>query len=180
MRNWNWRYARNRDTTERGFQTTYEELKLESIQKTRMKPICFQTTYEELKPFRFRFRFRAPRLPMRNWNQNNQEYEDRLIGAPRLPMRNWNTDQIFQYTHISYCSQTTYEELKHLNYYYIKKDYQAPRLPMRNWNMNFWTHFQQQKSAPRLPMRNWNLRISFNASTDVVAPRLPMRNWNMQ
>ena len=91
MRNWNFS-SRWTNQRERGFQTTYEEL------KPRLRPVGssenlrFQTTYEELKRLSLYLRVRifASRLPMRNWNRFGSAEE--LSAGARF--------------------QTTYEELK--------------------------------------------------------------------
>jgi len=51
MRNWNFRIPPIRNHPKFGFQTTYEELKQEQLDKANSNVIGFQTTYEELKLF---------------------------------------------------------------------------------------------------------------------------------
>jgi len=140
------------------FQTTYEELKLHSIdrlseswslpdylwgieteanhashKKTKYR---FQTTYEELKPDRCSKLFRS-------------------IPASRLPMRNWN----------EHCGLLDYLPLS------------ASRLPMRNWNVYFKT---ENKPMTWLPDYLWGIETSSGHIRTACgsASRLPMRNWN--
>jgi len=157
MRNWN-RQSVTGWTQVSGFQTTYEELKLLSVDFDWFT-YSFQTTYEELKhawDFQLLMIHQASRLPMRNWNTRDLGYQIRKQRASRLPMRNWNTGSFFSVSFLIAASrlpmrnwnsrcrhsrwhrcsrfQTTYEELKHSSLKPIQYLYIASRLPMRNWN----------------------------------------------
>ena len=100
----------------KGFQTTYEELKLFFLIGPLHQPFRFQTTYEELKP------------PPTTSNP--------LLKSPasRLPMRNWNSELRVHIEPRPRRFQTTYEELKPIGSVESYQYNAASRLPMRNWN----------------------------------------------
>jgi len=103
------------DKRQLGFQTTYEELKLDEDVEYHIQNSRFQTTYEELKllfcaSVQLRTNY-ASRLPMRNWNYFIDRRCQRLCRF-----------------------QTTYEELKLSISDLFTLNSCASRLPMRNWN----------------------------------------------
>jgi len=184
------------------FQTTYEELKLQSplierpgtalpdylwgIETNDVGQLglgdtsSFQTTYEELKPLH-KVSYRV-----RNWSFQTT-YEE----LKRLTRRQFLSNSRFQ---------TTYEELKPVFIHNWPLCVTASRLPMRNWNLSllhcsllmkcFQTTYEELKLvspsiqfsvwvyASRLPMRNWNFLKNGKIQKLRLASRLPMRNWN--
>jgi len=162
------------------FQTTYEELKLESKSSVLQVQSGFQTTYEELK--RHVLLLSMPAMP-----------------ASRLPMRNWNVFLLCLSSSARLRFQTTYEELKRWRRGSSRSDW-ASRLPMRNWNFQhtdapiFWVFWLPDylwgiETLVYEPRKYTRRRFqttyeelkrypSFEAAIERTASRLPMRNWN--
>jgi len=187
------------------FQTTYEELKLRPFGFLTVRAVSFQTTYEELKPVENIVISGRFTLPDYLWGI--ETFPRFLSGLSRiitLPDYLWGTETLALESSTYNCHfrfQTTYEELKHMNFADKNQPVHASRLPMRNWN-----YFDRERKcgrvlASRLPMRNWNFHFSsqilnlpvlrfqttyeeLKRSIDLFcdlsyrASRLPMRNWN--
>ncbi len=190
-----------RTELELGFQTTYEELKL------------------ELRWYHHAVEIAASRLPMRNWNAHRLSFEP-FVFASRLPMRNWNGRAPAWLRHRSYQLpdylwgietrfprprawglqtlpdylwgietrspahtmpwefsrfQTTYEELKHTK---VNNAVASIPLPDYLWGIETFkmSMIFEAGSASRLPMRNWN----FSGRTGRRRLRLPDYLWGIE
>jgi len=180
MRNWNI-YRRSKFLFFTSFQTTYEELKLEFLERNQI----------------------LDQLPDYLWGIETRAVPPTYDRLRPLPDYLWGIEtivlSIFPVNSLRF--QTTYEELKLFVSHLLTAASVASRLPMRNWNlMESGLHVVCSK-ASRLPMRNWNARIPLNwvetwcfqttyeelkpvfavsASVVVPASRLPMRNWDSQ
>ena len=165
-----------------GFQTTYEELKLEYEDFWVGIRICFQTTYEELKPATGRGMTLTTRLPDYLWG-----IETAIISIDSC---------------LLHCFQTTYEELKPPVIKVQGLNLDASRLPMRNWNtLELWDWMKAPLWLPDylwgietrpvlgchvfqvgLPDYLWGIETLLRVRTKNIerdASRLPMRNWNL-
>jgi len=120
----------------------------------------FQTTYEELKlrPRRRTLdaRWRASRLPMRNWNSDCRRVQDYILV---LPDYLWGIETGGRFESLERIRgfQTTYEELKlRLSCTMVTANW----LPDYLWGIETSPVYCYERCsrASRLPMRNWNTR----------------------
>jgi len=133
----------------------------------------FQTTYEELKHPLVQgsgTNYFASRLPMRNWNTYHTELS-------RLSSSRFQTtyEELKLVNYIIFCGriqsfQTTYEELKHVSSISLEC---FSKLPDYLWGIETTaTRVTALKAvfASRLPMRNWNVRLAPSPSAKLLLP----------
>jgi len=160
MRNWNLNEWGFRYITT-SFQTTYEELKLQTFAASLSGNFFSLPDYlwgiETQRGFSLYPSFSsASRLPMRNWNIN---FSLMVVASASLPDYLWGietlrADQVD--TRGFWCFQTTYEELKHSR---KRGTYRMIKLPDYLWGIETLRVVRDRirtHEASRLPMRNWN------------------------
>ena len=151
-------------TASKGFQPTYEELKLPG-----------EIVWDNNPHYVFS-------LPMRNWNTSSSVRSSLRAPVFSLPMRNWNTlasKCSFLKNFLSF--QPTYEELKQaLQSASRPGSAKVFSLPMRNWNYFSFSWLVCPIWVFSLPMRNWNSGHERTFLDKKFVFSLPMRNWNTE